>query len=94
MRWVNTTVSFTPCSRSKPAEGAARCVARWLGLVVLAVLLGGAARPAAAQGPLAEVTQLRLERNGDGIYLNAAVQFELPTLVAEVLDKGIAVYFV
>ena len=45
-----------------------------------------------AQG--AELAQLRLERNGDGVYLNAAVQFELPALVEEVLDKGIAVYFV
>jgi len=37
---------------------------------------------------------MKLERSGDGVYLTAAVQFELPTLVEEVLDKGIAVYFV
>ncbi|RYZ10671.1 MAG: DUF4390 domain-containing protein [Comamonadaceae bacterium] len=42
----------------------------------------------------AEVAQLRLERMDDGIYLSAAVQFELPPLVVEVLDKGIAIFFV
>jgi len=42
----------------------------------------------------AEVTQLRLERSDDGVYLSAAVQFELPALVIEVLEKGIAIYFV
>ena len=34
------------------------------------------------------------EQADDGIYLNAQVQFELPNLVEEVLDKGIAIYFV
>ena len=94
MRWVNTTVSFTPCSKSKPAEGAARRLAGWLGALLLAVVAGWLPLPAAAQSPVAEITQLRLERNGDGVYLHAAVQFELPALVEEVLDKGIAVYFV
>ena len=41
-----------------------------------------------------ELTQLRLERVDDGVYLSATVQFDLPELVGEVLDKGIAVYFV
>jgi hypothetical protein len=65
-------------------------VAMLLAVVVLACLPARAA----AQTPLAEVTQMKLERSGDDIYLTAAVQFELPTLVEEVLDKGIAVYFV
>lgn len=42
----------------------------------------------------AEVTQLRLERIDDGVYLSASVQFELPPLVTEVLEKGIAIFFV
>ncbi|MGJ7525785.1 DUF4390 domain-containing protein [Variovorax sp. GB1P17] len=51
--------------------------------------------PAAAQSrPGASITQMRLEQADDGVYLGAAVQFELPTLVEEVLDKGIAIYFV
>lgn len=50
--------------------------------------------PAAAQSPAAEVTQLRLERGDDGVYLSAAVEFELPQGVEDVLDKGVAVHFV
>ena len=52
--------------------------------------------PALAQSPATatSVTQMRLERGDDGIYLAATVDFELPTLVQEVLDKGIAIHFV
>ncbi|BEP33664.1 hypothetical protein GmRootV59_06380 [Variovorax sp. V59] len=50
---------------------------------------------AVAQGRVVpSVTQMRLEQADDGVYLTAAVQFELPSLVEEVLDKGIAIYFV
>ncbi|MGI4779835.1 MAG: DUF4390 domain-containing protein [Janthinobacterium lividum] len=42
----------------------------------------------------ATVTQMRLEQGDDGVYLAAAVDFELPTLVQDVLDKGIAIHFV
>jgi Domain of unknown function (DUF4390) len=48
---------------------------------------------AAAEGRTASVSELRLEQADDGVYLTAQVQFELPGLVEEVLDKGIAVYF-
>ena len=50
--------------------------------------------PRAHASTNAEVTQLKLERGDDGVYLSATVQFELPNLVEEVLDKGIAIYFV
>ncbi|MEJ8826927.1 DUF4390 domain-containing protein [Variovorax humicola] len=63
-------------------------------MTALTLLAGWLPAPAAAQSSPAEVTQMKLERSGDGVYLTAAVQFELPTLVEEVLDKGIAVYFV
>lgn len=42
----------------------------------------------------ADVSQLRLERGDDGIYLSADVNFELPAAVEDALVKGIAVYFV
>jgi len=59
------------------------------------LLLGVLPLSAAAQGRVAPaVTQMRLEQADDGVYLTAAVQFELPSLVEEVLDKGIAIYFV
>ncbi len=42
----------------------------------------------------ADVTQLRLLREADQVYLDATVRFELPALVDEVLEKGIAIFFV
>jgi len=72
-----------------------RRAAAWLAALLLAVLLAVLAPPAGAQSRRgAEVTQLRLERGDDGVYLSAAVHFELPPPVVDVLDKGIAVYFV
>ncbi|AMM26768.1 hypothetical protein AX767_12795 [Variovorax sp. PAMC 28711] len=62
--------------------------------VTLAGGLGTFAVPALAQAPLASVTQMRLEEGDDGVYLTAAVQFELPAGVTEVLEKGIAIFFV
>ena len=47
-----------------------------------------------AHAQAADVTSLRLERSGDNVYLNALLAFELPPLVLEVLDKGIAVFFI
>jgi len=49
---------------------------------------------AAADPRGAAVTQMRLEQADDGVYLTAQVQFELPPSIEEVLEKGIAVYFV
>ncbi|WP_238137070.1 DUF4390 domain-containing protein [Variovorax sp. JS1663] len=49
---------------------------------------------APAQSKGASVSQMRLEQADDGVYLNAQVQFELPNLVEEVLEKGISIYFV
>lgn len=68
----------------------------WLAaLLVLACLLGCWPATAPAQSAkTASVSQLKLEQADDGIYLNAQVQFELPNLVEEVLEKGIAIYFV
>lgn len=42
----------------------------------------------------ANLSQLRLEQADDGVYLTAQLQFELPPVVQEVLEKGIAIYFV
>jgi len=68
----------------------------WLAaLLVLACFLACWPAMAPAQsGKSASVSQLKLEQADDGIYLNAQVQFELPNLVEEVLEKGIAIYFV
>lgn len=50
--------------------------------------------PAAAQTPPPEITQLRVERTDDGVYLNAAVKFDLSNTVEDALLKGIPMYFV
>jgi len=97
MPQVTTTASSTPCLKNARAERRGRRGATVLAALLLAcvLLLSWLPLPAAAQGrAAASVTQMRLEQADDGIYLTAAVQFELPSLVEEVLDKGIAIYFV
>ncbi len=56
--------------------------------------LGTFPATALAQAPQAFVTQMRLEEGDDGIFFTAAVQFDLPAGVNEVLEKGIAIFFV
>ncbi|WP_435488875.1 DUF4390 domain-containing protein [Variovorax sp. ZT4R33] len=63
-------------------------------LLLLLALWLGATGPAAAQSRGASVAQMHLENGDDGVYLSATVQFELPPLVEDVLDKGIALHFV
>jgi len=91
---VTTTASSTPCLKSARAERRAPvllAVLLWVWVVCMVWLPA----PAEAQGRSnASIGQMRLEQADDGVYLSAAVQFELPSLVEEVLDKGIAIYFV
>jgi hypothetical protein len=68
--------------------------AAWLAAVLLLVSLALIPAPARAQAPPAEVTQLVVERNDDGVHLSATVSFELPLVVEEALAKGIPMYFV
>jgi len=42
----------------------------------------------------AEITQLRIERADDGLYLSATAKFELSTVVEDALMKGIPLFFV
>ena len=42
----------------------------------------------------AELTQLKVERTDDGIYLSAVVQFDLTPVVEDALMKGIPMFFV
>jgi Domain of unknown function (DUF4390) len=63
-------------------------------LLVFVWVLAWLPRPVAADTHSASVPQMRLEEADDGVYLTAQVEFELPPLVEEVLEKGIAIYFV
>src|SRR5688572_20833384 len=91
--WVSTTVSSTPCWKSTQAEARRPAWLAW-GLALVLAWLAFWQPLAHADAPNTEVTQLKLERGDDGVYLSAMVQFNLPSLVEEVLEKGIAIYFV
>jgi len=90
MPWVTTTVFSTPCLKGFAAEWR-----RLAGLAFLSLLLAMAGwLPALADSRDASISELRLEQADDGVYLSAQVDFDLPPVVAEVLEKGIAIYFV
>ncbi len=58
---------------------------------VLAVLVLGSL---AARAENAELTALRVERDDQGLFLTARVDFELSSVVQDALQKGIPVHFV
>jgi hypothetical protein len=60
---------------------------------MLAVLCG-AVSAVRADPPIAEVTQMQVERTEEGVLLSATVRFELPHAVDDALAKGIPMYFV
>ncbi len=88
------TVSFTRCLKNAWLEVAARLRC---GLKALMALLAGTMMVmASALADVAppEITQLRVERTEDGVYLTAAVRFDLPPVVEDALVKGIPMFFV
>ena len=85
---MTTTASSTPGLKRRRTERRALLAA------ALTAFLAGSLRPGLASAEAVELSQLRLERGDDGVYLSAVVQFEMPPGVEDVLDKGIAVYFV
>ncbi|RYF40865.1 MAG: DUF4390 domain-containing protein [Comamonadaceae bacterium] len=64
-------------------------VRRLLALCLLVLLTQWGTFAAAA-----ELSQQRIERSDDGVYLSALVQFELPPVVEDALLKGIPMFFV
>ena len=50
--------------------------------------------PISLQVGATELSQLKVERADDGVYLSAVVQFELTPVVEDALAKGIAMFFV
>ena len=89
---VNKTVSSTHCYKNwtdSPLRAwLFRCAAR-ASLVVLGLLM----QPVHAQSH-GEIRELQLERGTDGLYLSAALQLELPTIVQDALYKGISMHFI
>lgn len=82
---MTTMVFSTHCFRSKPLS--------WL-VWLLAALLSGFLSAALAQATAQDVPRLKLERMDDGLWLSTQLEFELPDVVGEALQKGIPIYFV
>lgn len=77
---------FMPCWKSAPVSR------RLLTALALCWLIGWAALARADAS--VDLNDLQIEPAGDGLYLSARVRFDLPPVVEDALDKGIAVYFV
>jgi hypothetical protein len=90
---VITTVFITRCWESAPGQSLREVCKRALAIALACCLLA-AAWPARAEAPVTEISQLRLERNEDGVLLSANVKFELPTVIDDALAKGIPMFFV
>lgn len=58
-----------------------------------AALCALGAPAAGADGAPPEVTQLQVERTDQGVYLSAAMSFNLSDAVRDALARGVAVYF-
>lgn len=82
--------AFTTHSLKSATASVRAALARLLlGLCLCGLLAPG---PSAAGGT--EITQLRVERADEGIFLTALVRFELSAAVQDALSKGIPLYFV
>ena len=83
---MSTTVFITHFLKNiNPDNGLKRLCVLWVGLWM--VWFGAAVSAA-------ELTQLKVSRAEDGIYLSAVVQFDLPPVVEDALTKGIPMFFV
>lgn len=81
---------FTTPSLKSAAASASRALARLLFGLWLCLALA----PAPALAVSTEITQLRVERSDDGIFLSALVRFDLPAVVEDALTKGVPLFFV
>ncbi len=83
---MSTTGFITQFLKNATPEAALRSL---LALCLCALVLWAA--PAAQA---TEVTQLKMERSDEGVYLSASVQFDLPAVVEDAMLKGIPMFFV
>ncbi|MEO8855433.1 MAG: DUF4390 domain-containing protein [Burkholderiaceae bacterium] len=88
---MTTTDFFSHCWRSARHSVLGLIVVVAVAVAMVWLALGP--QLAQAQTPAAEITQLRLERQPDGIYLSANVRIELPGAVEDALLKGVPMFF-
>jgi len=79
------TAFITHCWRRARADLSALLACALLGVLPLVLH---------AQPAVTEVTQMDLNRSGDGVELSATVKFQLPPAVQDALYKGLPVIFV
>jgi hypothetical protein len=65
---------------------------RWFTRLLACAMLALVALVARAEN--ADITQLRFDRNEDGLLLSANISFELPAVIDDALAKGIPMFFV
>ena len=88
------TDSFTHCCKRQLPDACRRALS-WVALLAGLLLWCAMAASALAQTPpAAAISELRVERTDGGLFLNAALQLELPALVEDALYQGIPVFFV
>jgi hypothetical protein len=85
---MTTTAFFLRCWKNARLERLA-----WRFCMGVAMAVGWMASGVAAESGPTEVTQMQVERQSDGLYLSAQLQFELPAVVEEALLKGVSMYF-
>lgn len=87
------TAFTTPSLKSASASARAALARLLLGLC-MCFCLGSLLAPGPSAAASTEITQLRVERADEGIFLTALVRFELSAAVQDALSKGIPLYFV
>ncbi len=85
---MTTTVFTTRCWKSS------RRLLEFAARLLLGCALAGALGLAWAQPVAADISPLRLERTEEGLLLSTAINFELPAVVEDALQKGIPMFFV
>jgi hypothetical protein len=83
---VTTTASITHFLKNAAFEPLLRRLLTF-GVAVLLACAGTAAMAV-------EITQLKMERSEESVFLTAALKFELPAVVEDALLKGIPMFFV
>lgn len=86
---MTMTASISHCWKSARLEFVA-----WLACACLFGLLPQIVQAAGPETGPAEISQLQVERNADGVFVSASVRFELPAQVEDALLKGVAMFFV
>lgn len=85
---------FTHCCKNRRNEF---CRARWLLICAVFCVLACSIlvpRAVATEVTTPDVSELRLDRADDGLYLGTTLQFVLPELAEDALYKGIPMFFV